>query len=291
MNILRQGFLYGLSLGFCISNAFAYERSQSASLSGGNSTSVTYSIDATIGDIGSFSTSDVYTEKSGYVGQLYDLQGIGVSSTNQVSEEDTIQLIVRERYDDDTLGSALSGTPEWHILTGPVASVNSQGLAYTSAVFEDQVAGVMALYNSMTGHVAFTVLNTVDDNFGLYAGDGANDGWQVSYFGEENPNGIGSADPDGDGYNNKSEWITFTVPTNKVSVFKIVDIKNTDQLKIYFPTAVGRIYWLEKSTNLTSQSWIDLSSLGVVTGTGKTLSLVAPTNTASANFRVRVAIP
>ena len=267
----------------------AYNLIQGSSVSGGNSTSIAYSVDGTLGDIGGISSSGMYTGKNGYAGQLHDLVGIGVSvATNQVPEEGSVQLILRERYDDYTLGSGLSGTPEWRVVAGPVLSVSTQNVAQIGVVFEDEIARIVAIYNSQTGGVNFVVFNVDGDNYGIYAEDGADDAWQVAYFGLDNPDGIGEVDPDGDRMNNTAEWIACSDPTNRASVFKIIDYDFDSRVTVYFPSAVGRVYWLEKSTNIIEGSWEDLSEEGLLEGTGEILFLDVAMSETSAYFRVRV---
>ena len=48
--------------------------------------------------------------------------------------------------------------------------------------------------------------------------------WQVQYFGctNNNPSALTTADPDGDGQNNYSEFLSRTDPTTNASVFRLV---------------------------------------------------------------------
>ena len=62
------------------------------------------------------------------------------------------------------------------------------------------MALVQGIYAGSTGSTNLTVLNVNPDNFGIYAGDGVGDTWQVQYFGlPPNPAAGPLLDPDVDG--------------------------------------------------------------------------------------------
>jgi len=60
------------------------------------------------------------------------------------------------------------------------------------------------------------------------------------------------ADPDGDGFNNRREWLAGTIPTNSASVLKLfVPNNTTNGWSITWLSVSNQLYFLERSTNLT----------------------------------------
>jgi hypothetical protein len=60
-----------------------------------------------------------------------------------------------------------------------------------------------------------------------------------------------SADSDGDGASNYSEWRADTVPTNALSAFRIVSVANNAlTASVTWQSVATRSYWLERATNL-----------------------------------------
>lgn len=96
-----------------------------------------------------------------------------------------------------------------------------------------------------TSNIAVTV-NIVDED-----GDQIPDGWEIQYFSSIancNPN----LDTDGDGQNNRQEWIGGSNPTNKLSAFAITGAQLSpggSHIVIHWPTLPGRLYDVLWSTN------------------------------------------
>ncbi len=83
--------------------------------------------------------------------------------------------------------------------------------------------------------------------------NGLPDWWELAYFGQLT--GINSnADPDHDGVGNFAEWIAGTNPTNAASVLKLAASEATaaNAVLLSWPSVAGKIYRLEKSTDLAS---------------------------------------
>jgi hypothetical protein len=60
-------------------------------------------------------------------------------------------------------------------------------------------------------------------------------------------------DPDGDGMNTWREWQADTIPTNALSVLRIVTVTNAAPgLQVTWQSVSTRAYWLERATNLAS---------------------------------------
>jgi hypothetical protein len=64
--------------------------------------------------------------------------------------------------------------------------------------------------------------------------------------------GSGDAvDSDGDGHNNWQEWRAGTVPTNSLSVLRmLLPSSGASGLNVTWSSTSGRSYWLDRSTNL-----------------------------------------
>ena len=81
--------------------------------------------------------------------------------------------------------------------------------------------------------------------------DGMADWWEAMYF----TNGVAALpgdDADGDGSPNYNEFIAFTVPTNRTSVFELTSPSNAAGGVFYFtwPSATDRVYTVRIATNL-----------------------------------------
>lgn len=215
-------------------------------------------VDSALGEAAGVVTNATATDvvKTGYAGQLYDVVSLSVDAAPPtVNEDASRQLTVVATYDDDT-----RGIPDvsWRVTDGPIASVDPDGTVHAGAVCQDTPATVEARHASVTGAVALTVLDTLKDNYGMYAMDGIADSWQASYFGSNNTNAAPSADPDNDGQNNGMEFIAGTIPTNGSSSFRMtiqMDSHTNKPQLVLDPAYANRSYTLLVSTNLLSGLW------------------------------------
>jgi hypothetical protein len=193
---------------------------------GGRSGVGTVTMDASLGGMGGVCLAGSMAGKLGYAGQLMDVTGLGVSvNPSNLPEIGTRLLQAVGRYDDGTYG-ALPGAPVWSVAWGPLSSVDTAGWATASAVYADTTAGARAVYGVYTGAVTLWVLDTLPDNYGLYAGDGTPDDWQIHYFGVNNSNGVASANPDSDMLKNGDEYVADTNPTNRNSCLWLTKIQS-----------------------------------------------------------------
>ncbi len=104
------------------------------------------------------------------------------------------------------------------------------------------------------------MINVTADDYGLYAGDGIDDDWQVLYFGESNPQAGPGMDPDRDGRSNLSESFALTIPTDGTSFFQLRAAPGqlgTIDL-IFGPIRSGRTYTVMQSPDLLPDSWLPL---------------------------------
>ncbi len=232
---------------------------------GKRATSTSYTNDGSVGGIVGISTvaAPAETAKHGYVGQLYDVTGLTLTSaTPTVNETSTDQLTAWQTLDDLSLLAVSAASITWSVPLGPLA-INASGLATAGVVYQNTAATAQGVYAGATGTLGLTVLNSIPDNFGTYASDGLDDAWQVQYFGQNNPAAAPGVDADRDGFSNKFEFDAGLIPTDPASVFhwRMEPVPgHPGQTHIVFsPRLPDRTYTVKTSTNLLSTSWISLS--------------------------------
>ena len=235
---------------------------------GGRITSSDYSMTTSLGLVVGVASGGAPTaqEKVGYIAQLVDPAALQLSAApSSVNEGGASQLSATVVMDDATTTPLLATAVTWSVQSGPITGVSSAGVATAGIVYQNTGATVQGGYAGLTGTANLTVINSNIDNFGLYAGDGIDDAWQVQYFGLNNPKALALIDPDGDGQNNLFEYIAGTVPTDSTSRF-LLRIENvpgqlSQKRLIFSPIVAGRTYTAKTSLTLgAGASWADLSS-------------------------------
>ena len=248
----------------------------------------------------SVQTSTAYADKPGFVGQVYDVRSLGVSgtdSTNNVNERATLQLTAVPLLDDGTLLAALGpGMVTWSVVSGPVASVSTTGLATAGTVYQKTAALVGAsTADGLTGTGTLTVVNVNDDDYGTYAGDGIDDAWQVAYFGLNNPQAGPNVDADGTGQSNLFKYLAGLNPLDPTSRFVLmaanVPGQPTQKTLALGPVYGGRTYTVQVSPSLTAPNWTTLS--GATVSVSGTMETVTDPNASVAPrfYRVQVSLP
>lgn len=209
-----------------------------------------------------------------------------------ISEGSTGKLSGIATLDDDTVNVLSGGDIGWGTVAYPLASVTPEGLLTTASVYDNTGGVVTAFYLGVSTSAYVTVLDTSPDNYGIYGGDQVPDGWQVLYFGTNNPNGVASA-TNSTGQNNLYAYTADLDPTNPASVFEIVTVSNqpTDRLVFFRTASTGRLYRLLYATDLASGVWTNLPGALPAPGLAGQMSL-ADTNAAAIRFyRVQVQVP
>ena len=204
------------------------------------------------------------TARSGFIAQLYDVSGLLVNSAApSVDEAATLQLAAWQLLDDATFLATDPTAVTWGIVSGPIVTVSASGLATAGLVFENTSATVQGTFGGFTGALNFTVLDSIPDNYGAYAGDGLGDDWQVQYFGQNNPLAAPALDPDGDGQTNQFEFIAGLAPNDPASTFhlQIAPVPSQPSRKkvIFSPRLDGRTYIVETMPALGG-SWQPLTT-------------------------------
>ena len=253
---------------------------ETSDIGGKRTTSASYTNDGSAGLIAGISTvaSPSESAKHGYIAQLFDVAGFTVNALpSTVNEGAARQVIGGYLLDDATLVAVNAASVAWSAAS-PL-TINASGLATAGIVYQNTMALVQGTYAGDTGSINLTILNVNTDDFGSYAGDGIGDDWQVQYFGlPPNPAAGPLLDPDGDGQNNRFEWIAGLIPTDSNSAFKLSIVGSFQGANLIFgPTVAGRTCTVKYGFDFADVSnWLTISG-GIVSDIGN-LRTVTDTN-------------
>lgn len=257
---------------------------------GQRATSAAYTNDGSLGGIVGISTvaSPAQIAKHGYLGQLTEVTALQLAATpTTVDETATRQLSAAQLLDDDSLNLLAATEVTWSVASGPLSGIDANGLATADVVYENTAATAQGDYAGASGTLALTVLDTIPDNFGSYAGDGLADDWQFQNFGLDNPLAAPLLDPDGDGQNNAFEEIAGLIPTDPLSRFSltIAPVPGQPGQKdiIFDPIVPGRSYAVMTSPDLTPGSWAPLPG-GSITNNGDQRTVTDPAASETKKF-------
>lgn len=228
--------------------------------------SADYTINACANDSGATASEPTsgYLAKGGFIGQLFDVAGvIPTAPASTVNEGLTLQLGAAQVLDDATLLPFAPSLAAWSVDGGPIASINSKGLATAATVYQNTPATVRASFQGFTGTLNLTVLNVNTDDYGSYAGDGLPDDWQAQYFGLNNPSAAPTADATGSGQTNLFKYVAGLNPTDRTAVFRVtvqpVAGQPSQKQIVFSPVFPDRTYTVLYKTNLTDPAWAPLT--------------------------------
>ncbi len=107
-----------------------------------------------------------------------------------------------------------------------------------------------------------TGLVTLADRSGSSWNDGISDAWRLRYFGSiNNLLSAATADADGDGVDNKHEYLAGTDPNDAASMLKLKTGKGQNQqVVVRWPSVAGKQYVVERATSLYSPVWTAIST-------------------------------
>jgi hypothetical protein len=269
---------------------------------GANAQSANYSLHGSaVDECGAASnaviSSAAYTAKPGYVGELYEITSLAITAppSNNLNELTSRQLNAAPQADDTTTLSPFDpSTVTWSIVSGPITSISTSGVATAANVYQDTLATVGGATQGLSGQLGLTILDTNPDDYGIYANDGIPDSWQVQYFGTNNPQGIASADADGTGQTNLFKYVAglnpldgsrFTLATQKVNG------QPGQKNLIFQPLVTGRTYIVQFVTALTTPTWQTLT--GTTQNDNGATRTVTDLNATSARkfYRVQITKP
>jgi hypothetical protein len=120
--------------------------------------------------------------------------------------------------------------------------------------------------------------------------DGIPDSWRLRYFGTVyNVLSQADADADGDGANNRQEYVAGTDPTDPSSVLRASTDQAVAQTSqdcvIHWPSVAGKTYIIERSVSLFGSNWIPVSTN---TGSGTDMEFHDTTGGSVRFYRVHV---
>lgn len=177
--------------------------------------------DATLGSIGGeMHEGEPFAARPGFAGQLWD--AIGLEITPQpaaMNESSTLQLAAQLSGDDGT-AQVPPAAPSWET-GGMFLSIDASGLATSSRLPGDQSAAVGARSGDLTGSAVITLFDLTPDDYGPFASDDLDDGWQWKWFGDDPASGAPGSDPDHDGQANTLEFLAGTVPLDGASFLQV----------------------------------------------------------------------
>ena len=255
--------------------------------------SASYASVSDLGGVVDSSTSTVAVEfaRHGFMGQITEVTGLSITGSPSVNEDATLPLVAKQVLDDGTLASLASTSVSWSVASGPVVGVSAAGVVTPGAVYEDTLAAVSGLAGGFSASFSFTVVNSLADNYGSYAGDGLPDSWQVQYFGVGNVNAGPAMDPDGDGYDNAFEYAAGLNPTSTASRFTInllpvSGLSNQRQI-VFSPLSPGSTYAIQSSPDLVH--WSTLT--GTVSDLGNQRTVTDASAGSRKFYRVNVSKP
>ena len=281
---------------------FASSAITTSTIDGGglHTTSANYAIDNSIGGIDGVSSTSADTNKNGYIGQLYEVVSVVVTSQpDAVAVAGTAQLSGAATLDDSTVLALAGSDVVWSSSNEPfpVYSINSGGLLMAAGfVYAHAPAVVNGYYLGATSNVSLSVF--APDS----VGDGIPDWWRQAYFGAATPSNshdCAACDFDGTGQDNLFKYVAGLNPTNPSSVFvlKIAPVANqpTQKALTYNPILIGsgEVYTVQFRTNLTGgAAFATLATTSALTTNGNQVSLNDTQATQTQKFyRVDINLP
>ncbi len=292
------GFALGLGFWTALPSAAAQSRASAhykivadvLDAGGGIASSAAYDFVSSVGGVTGLQASANVGNRTGYIGQLYEVAlALDVpAGPLEVHEATSFTLHATELWDDGTSWKLPPAEVAWTFASGQeFATLHPGGLLDTHTVYQNSTVHLIASRPPFSVALLITVLDSVEDNLGLYAGDDLPDLWQVEHFGLDNPLAAPDLDPDGDGSDNRSEYFAFTLPLDPNSVFSAsIEPDGADGWSVRFLSIVNRRYWLQSSPSLEPGSWADVAGPVPGSGGGLFFPLPEPSGEDSLHFRV-----
>lgn len=202
----------------------------------------------------------------------------------------------------DADGDGRTDLEEYNADTNPRVAENwAKAIGETDAPFTTDtrvvVTGGNPTFDTVFAVVAVSGL-FVCDTGGLYYdwdGDGIPNWWEARFAGDK-VRLAPTEDLDGDGYDNRAEFVLYSDPTDAQSAFRLsmrtvplpatMAVRARTALELSWPSAKGRIYRVLTSYNL-AEGW-QAEPVATLEGTGERLSVLLPQDRATQFFRVSV---
>lgn len=261
---------------------------------GQSSTSANYAMEGGLGGIvgGVSNASGSMTASSGSITPLAEMTQLVVRlAPVTVNEGGSIQAEGIVGFDDGTVSVLAGINILWLAPAYPITSVSSSGQARAGAVYSNMPGRVSGSYRGVAGGGDVLVMDSDPDNYGVYGADGIPDGWQVRWFGTNNPLGLATA-TNSAGQANRYAYIADLDPTNPASVFKIVGLSNgVSESLVFFKSSANRRYVLESTTNLHGGVWERMPGATPEMGNGGVFALRNIRVGTPCFYRVQVVAP
>lgn len=266
----------GLTLGLLVSSSGAQSRSsasyrvESEAVSAGVSEGSSLTYEGTSGaglPPPTEQKSPAYEATPDLSGQLSVPLGFALAGPAQVAEGETAQYYPAVALDDGTFQSLGFEGASFTLLTSSShAQLSTGGLLTTTFLPQPETLTIQVDQGPAQATRQITVLDSLKDNFGPYAGDGLDDVWQFHWFGSNDVSGVATADADGDGFDNAYENLTGTSPVDRSSAFRVTLQRAPAEggLSLQLPSLLaGRRYRLQTSATLTPP-WLDVEVIDPV---------------------------
>jgi len=162
---------------------------------------------------------------------------------------------------------------EVYLDDGTAAELTSNNFWASKALVPSSVHTVRIGYQLADGRRGPSSVSVEAFTWGEDAnGDGLPDDWQTLYFGSDSNNWpVVSADTDGDGISDRSEFLAGTNPRNASSSLHVGVQARSGQTHLVWSTQPGFLYQLQRSPDL--KSWQDLEGARVAPSTEDSLPI------------------
>ncbi|HBJ87640.1 MAG TPA: hypothetical protein DDZ88_28040, partial [Verrucomicrobiales bacterium] len=224
---------------------------------------------------------------------LSEVTAVQLAATpTTLNEGTTRQVVATATLDDATTAALLGSELNWSVLSGPISSIDSSGLATVANVYQDTAATVQGSYSGVNGTLGLTIVNVGTDDLGIYASDGIPDTWQAQHFGTNNPLGLATADASGTGQNNLLKYIAGLNPVDPASrLLTDVGGGGSSHTITINPRLSDRTYTVQFSNDLSVNGWQDLTG-ATIQDNGQIRTVTDPDGTSTRKFyRVQVSYP
>ena len=234
-----------------------------------------------LGDINGDGTLDVYVPNLGEADEvwfnppLYIIQAT-CNAYGSIAPSGTIEVV-----SGNSTNFVITATTYYHInqlLTNGVA---------------DPAADSLIAYTSSWDNV--TADGTIHASFAMDTADHGTPYWWLAAYGLTNSgesfNQAETNDTDGDEFHADAEWIADTDPTDSNSFFHVVAMSNITGHVLFFESSSNRLYSLEHSEHLESETWNGITGQTNQPGNGGMFSLSDTNRTDYKAYRLKVSIP
>ncbi len=221
---------------------------------GGRSTGGGITHDATLGGIGGeMHDAAPLAARPGFAGQLWDAVSLDITPQPAAMSDNSTLLLTAHLTGDDATTQPPSAPIAWESAS-LFLSVNATGQITTGTLPGDSTATVSARSGDLIGSAVISLFDQTPDDYGSFAGDNLDDGWQWTFFANDPASGNPRRDPDNDGQDNALEFLAGTTPLDGSSFLRVriapEPFQSTVRQLFFEPFRPDRTYRWEFSTTL-----------------------------------------